>query len=57
MCCGVENLSESGYDGVFDSASVNKANLLKMGRLKIVIPSQQRWRGYSNVAVRGWFGE
>ena len=23
----------------------------------IVIPSQQRWRGYSNAAVRGWLGE
>ena len=22
-----------------------------------VIPSQQRWRGYSNAAVRGWLGE
>ena len=23
----------------------------------IIIPSQQRWRGYSNAAVRGWLGE
>ena len=23
----------------------------------VVIPSQQRWRGYSNAAVRGWLGE
>ena len=23
----------------------------------LVIPSQQRWRGYSNAAVRGWLGE
>ena len=25
--------------------------------LLFVIPSQQRWRGYSNAAVRGWLGE
>ena len=26
-------------------------------KLKLIIPSQQRWRGYSNAAVRGWLGE
>ena len=26
-------------------------------RVLIIIPSQQRWRGYSNAAVRGWLGE
>ena len=25
--------------------------------LTFIIPSQQRWRGYSNAAVRGWLGE
>ena len=25
--------------------------------LDLIIPSQQRWRGYSNAAVRGWLGE
>ena len=26
-------------------------------RRSLIIPSQQRWRGYSNAAVRGWLGE
>ena len=25
--------------------------------IELIIPSQQRWRGYSNAAVRGWLGE
>ena len=25
--------------------------------ISVIIPSQQRWRGYSNAAVRGWLGE
>ena len=25
--------------------------------LSLIIPSQQRWRGYSNAAVHGWLGE
>ena len=31
--------------------------LLKNRVSNLVIPSQQRWRGYSNAAVRGWLGE
>ena len=26
-------------------------------QIGLIIPSQQRWRGYSNAAVRGWLGE
>ena len=29
----------------------------KCDSILIFIPSQQRWRGYSNAAVRGWLGE
>ena len=34
-----------------------KNEVCSMCNWRLFIPSQQRWRGYSNAAIRGWLGE
>ena len=41
---------------IYSNFDVNSSSII-VGLPALYIPSQQRWRGYSNAAVRGWLGE